>query len=84
VRVPVCIGKAVALALLSVSLSNCGNPFSSDPKQVDAKELGANASADVRAFYAADYCAYPVTSSESDTLRGSIGEGLRDPNMQED
>ena len=52
-RVPVCIGKAVALALLSVSLSNCGNPVSVDPKQVDAKALGANASADVRAFYEA-------------------------------
>jgi len=25
-----------------------------------------------------------VTSSESDTLRGSIGEGLRDPNLLED
>ncbi|WP_432770282.1 MAG: succinylglutamate-semialdehyde dehydrogenase [Sphingopyxis sp.] len=31
------------------------------------------------AFYAADYCAYPVASAESDTLRASIGVGLRDP-----
>jgi murein L,D-transpeptidase YcbB/YkuD len=38
---------------LSVSLANCGNPFSSDPKHVDAKALGAHASADVRAFYEA-------------------------------
>ncbi|ENY81361.1 MULTISPECIES: succinylglutamate-semialdehyde dehydrogenase [Sphingopyxis] len=30
------------------------------------------------AFYAADYCAYPVASSESDALRASIGVGLRD------
>ncbi len=30
------------------------------------------------AFYAADYCAYPVASSESDTMRASIGIGLRD------
>ena len=30
------------------------------------------------AFYAADYCAYPVASSESDTMRASIGVGLRD------
>lgn len=28
------------------------------------------------AFYAADYCAYPVASSESDALRASIGVGL--------
>lgn len=31
------------------------------------------------AFYAADYCAYPVASSESDAIRASIGIGLRDP-----
>ncbi|WP_033074901.1 succinylglutamate-semialdehyde dehydrogenase [Sphingopyxis sp. MWB1] len=30
------------------------------------------------AFYAADYCAYPVASSESDAIRASIGVGLRD------
>ena len=36
------------------------------------------------AFYAADYCAYPVTSSEADRPRAAIGEGLSDPNMQED
>ncbi|MBB5705996.1 succinylglutamate-semialdehyde dehydrogenase [Sphingopyxis panaciterrulae] len=30
------------------------------------------------AFYAADYCAYPVASSESDALRASIGVGLHD------
>ena len=31
------------------------------------------------AFYAADYCAYPVASAESDALRAAIGVGLRDP-----
>lgn len=31
------------------------------------------------AFYAADYCAYPVASAESDAMRASIGVGLRDP-----
>jgi succinylglutamic semialdehyde dehydrogenase len=36
------------------------------------------------AFYAADYCAYPVTSSESDRPRATLNEGLRDPNMLED
>jgi len=30
------------------------------------------------AFYAADYCAYPVVSSEADSARASIGLGLRD------
>ena len=49
-RVHDCLGKAVALALLSVSLSSCGNLFSD---QVDAKALGAEASSDIRAFYEA-------------------------------
>ncbi len=49
-RVHDCLGKAVALALLSVSLSACGNLFSD---QVDAKALGAEASSDVRTFYEA-------------------------------
>jgi succinylglutamic semialdehyde dehydrogenase len=29
------------------------------------------------AYYAADYCAYPVTSVEAETTRSVIGEGLR-------
>jgi murein L,D-transpeptidase YcbB/YkuD len=50
VRAHDCLGKAVALALLSVSLSSCGNLFSD---QVDAEALGAEANKDVRAFYEA-------------------------------
>ncbi|RYD92801.1 MAG: succinylglutamate-semialdehyde dehydrogenase [Sphingomonadales bacterium] len=30
------------------------------------------------AYYAADYCAYPVVSSESESARAAIGLGLRD------
>ncbi|WEK43946.1 MAG: succinylglutamate-semialdehyde dehydrogenase [Candidatus Sphingomonas colombiensis] len=30
------------------------------------------------AFYAADYCAYPVVSNEADAARAAIGIGLRD------
>ena len=30
------------------------------------------------AYYAADYCAYPVVSSEAENARASIGVGLRD------
>jgi succinylglutamic semialdehyde dehydrogenase len=30
------------------------------------------------AYYAADYCAYPVVSSEEENARGSIGVGLRE------
>ena len=52
-RVNCCFGRAVALALLSVSVASCGNPLSRDPKTIDASSLGAKAEADVRAFYAA-------------------------------
>jgi succinylglutamic semialdehyde dehydrogenase len=31
------------------------------------------------AFYAADYCAYPVASSEMEQPRASVGVGFRDP-----
>ena len=47
-RVHDCIGKAVVLALLSVSLSSCGN---SD--QVDAEAIEGEAKDEVRAFYQA-------------------------------
>jgi succinylglutamic semialdehyde dehydrogenase len=30
------------------------------------------------AYYAADYCAYPVVSSEEESARASIGIGMRD------
>jgi murein L,D-transpeptidase YcbB/YkuD len=53
VRIHVCLGKAVALALLSVSLVSCGNPFDRDSRHVDADALGADAGSDVRAFYEA-------------------------------
>jgi succinylglutamic semialdehyde dehydrogenase len=36
------------------------------------------------AYYAADYCAYPVASSESESPRASIGVGLRDPDGEGD
>lgn len=31
------------------------------------------------AYYAADYCAYPVVSTEDEQIRATIGIGLRDP-----
>lgn len=35
------------------------------------------------AFYAADYCAYPVVSMEAEQTRASIGIGLKDEDMAE-
>ncbi len=36
------------------------------------------------AYYAADYCAYPVASSESESARAAIGVGLREPETEGD
>ena len=47
-RVHDCIGKAVALALLSVSLGSCGNS-----SRVDAEAIEGEAKDEVRAFYQA-------------------------------
>jgi len=63
---------------------NWNKPTNGAPSTAPFGGIGASGNHRPSAYYAADYCAYPVTSSESDTLRGSIGEGLRDPNLQED
>lgn len=39
--------------------------------------LGLSGNHRPTSFYAADYCAYPVASAEIDTMRASIGIGLR-------
>jgi murein L,D-transpeptidase YcbB/YkuD len=55
VRVQNRIGKAIALALLSVSVAACGNgnPLGSAPRTVDAQVLREVSDPQVRAFYAA-------------------------------
>ena len=63
---------------------NWNKPTNGAPSSAPFGGVGLSGNHRPAAFYAADYCAYPVTSSESETLRGSIGEGLTDPNRQED
>jgi succinylglutamic semialdehyde dehydrogenase len=63
---------------------NWNKPTNGAPSTAPFGGVGMSGNHRPSAYYAADYCAYPVTSSEADTLRGNIGEGLRDPNMQED
>jgi succinylglutamic semialdehyde dehydrogenase len=63
---------------------NWNKPTNGAPSSAPFGGVGLSGNHRPAAFYAADYCAYPVTSSESETLRGSIGEGLADPNRQED
>src|SRR4051812_43720803 len=63
---------------------NWNKPTNGAPSNAPFGGVGLSGNHRPSAFYAADYCAYPVTSSESDRPRALIGEGLRDPNMQED
>jgi succinylglutamic semialdehyde dehydrogenase len=63
---------------------NWNKPTNGAPSNAPFGGIGLSGNHRPSAFYAADYCAYPVTSSESDRARAAIGEGLRDPNMLED
>jgi succinylglutamic semialdehyde dehydrogenase len=63
---------------------NWNKPTNGAPSNAPFGGVGLSGNHRPSAFYAADYCAYPVTSSETETLRAAIGEGLRDPNMLED
>jgi succinylglutamic semialdehyde dehydrogenase len=63
---------------------NWNKPTNGAPSNAPFGGVGMSGNHRPSAFYAADYCAYPVTSSESDRARGAIGQGLRDPNMLED
>ena len=57
-----------------------------DGELEDAPFGGVGASGNHRpsSFYAADYCAYPVTSVESEVARGAIAEGLRPAHVPPD
>jgi succinylglutamic semialdehyde dehydrogenase len=63
---------------------NWNKPTNGAPSNAPFGGVGLSGNHRPSAFYAADYCAYPVTSNEAEIARASIGQGLRDPNMQED
>ena len=63
---------------------NWNKPTNGAPSNAPFGGVGLSGNHRPSAFYAADYCAYPVTSSESNVARAAIGEGLRDPNLLED
>jgi succinylglutamic semialdehyde dehydrogenase len=58
---------------------NWNKPTNGAPSNAPFGGLGLSGNHRPSAFYAADYCAYPVTSSEAEQVRASIGVGLRDP-----
>ena len=63
---------------------NWNKPTNGAPSNAPFGGVGMSGNHRPSAFYAADYCAYPVTSSEADRPRAVIGEGLRDLNQPED
>jgi succinylglutamic semialdehyde dehydrogenase len=63
---------------------NWNKPTNGAPSNAPFGGVGLSGNHRPSAFYAADYCAYPVTSSEASVVRAAIGEGLRDPNLLED
>jgi succinylglutamic semialdehyde dehydrogenase len=63
---------------------NWNKPTNGAPSNAPFGGIGLSGNHRPSAFYAADYCAYPVTSSEVDRARAALTEGLSDPNMQED
>jgi succinylglutamic semialdehyde dehydrogenase len=70
-------------ASVRAGVINWNRPTNGAPSNAPFGGVGLSGNHRPSAFYAADYCAYPVTSSESDVPRGTIGEGLKDPNELE-
>ena len=58
---------------------NWNKPTNGAPSNAPFGGIGLSGNHRPSAYYAADYCAYPVTSSEAEQPRASIGIGLRDP-----
>jgi succinylglutamic semialdehyde dehydrogenase len=70
-------------ASVRAGVINWNKPTNGAPSSAPFGGVGLSGNHRPSAFYAADYCAYPVTSSEADRPRGAIGEGLRDPDVLE-
>lgn len=58
---------------------NWNKPTNGAPSNAPFGGVGISGNHRPSAYYAADYCAYPVTSSEAEQARASIANGLRDP-----
>jgi succinylglutamic semialdehyde dehydrogenase len=59
---------------------NWNRPTNGAPSTAPFGGVGLSGNHRPSAYYAADYCAYPVTSVEADQARASIATGLKDPN----
>ncbi|HEY0044417.1 MAG TPA: succinylglutamate-semialdehyde dehydrogenase [Allosphingosinicella sp.] len=66
-------------ANIRAGVINWNKPTNGAPSNAPFGGLGWSGNHRPSAFYAADYCAYPVTSAEAEQARASVGVGLRDP-----
>ena len=57
---------------------NWNRPTNGAPSKAPFGGVGLSGNHRPSAYYAADYCAYPVVSSEAEQPRASLGIGLRD------
>ncbi|WP_116090234.1 succinylglutamate-semialdehyde dehydrogenase [Sphingomonas crusticola] len=57
---------------------NWNRPTNGAPSNAPFGGVGISGNHRPSAFYAADYCAYPVTSVEAEEARATIGQGLLD------
>ena len=62
---------------------NWNKPTNGAPSNAPFGGVGLSGNHRPSAYYAADYCAYPVTSSEASVVRAAIADGLRDANQIE-
>ena len=65
-------------AQVRAGVVNWNRPTNGAPSNAPFGGVGWSGNHRPSAFYAADYCAYPVVSNEADAARASIGVGLRD------
>jgi len=66
-------------ANIRAGVINWNKPTNGAPSNAPFGGIGLSGNHRPSAYYAADYSAYPVTSSEAEQPRASIGIGLRDP-----
>ena len=66
-------------ANIRAGVVNWNKPTNGAPSTAPFGGIGLSGNHRPSAYYAADYCAYPVTSSEAESPRASIGVGLADP-----
>jgi succinylglutamic semialdehyde dehydrogenase len=65
-------------ANIRAGVINWNKPTNGAPSGAPFGGVGLSGNHRPSAYYAADYCAYPVVSSEDDNARAAIGVGLRD------